>query len=256
MRPARPVVCEPLAVMRAGDRLVPSVNSGSCGLPLVSEVAVEVADSELTVLPLPLALSTCSTVPDGLENCRLLPNAALSCATTELMPPEKLTPMVWLLELGGEVCSGSVPPGPSDTIVIVCWTIAGVGVGELHRIARQQRADIDADIRTGARGDRRSARRLVRQRLRHLVGQLVELVLRLRQDGVAHLQIGADLTRLDGAVGDQIGGGAAGRHQRDGAGAVLARIGAPQRGRRQRARHCRKRAARPASRPPAAGRCR
>ena len=98
---------------------LPSVNSGSCGLPLVSEVMVEVADSELTTLLLPL-LTTCKTVPDGFENCRLLPSAALSWDTTELMPPEKSMPISWLLALDGEFCSGSVPPAPSDTIVIVC----------------------------------------------------------------------------------------------------------------------------------------
>ena len=55
MRPARPVVCEPLAVMAPviGWSPFPSVNSGSCALPLVSEVRVDVADSELTTLLLP-----------------------------------------------------------------------------------------------------------------------------------------------------------------------------------------------------------
>src|ERR1051326_5722717 len=71
----------------------PSVNSGSCGLPLASVVTVAVAAAELTVVPEP-ALSTCSTVPDGLENCRPWPpRAALSWLTTELMPAEKLTPI-------------------------------------------------------------------------------------------------------------------------------------------------------------------
>ena len=54
MRPASPVVCEPFAVMAPVIGGVPSVNSGSCALPPVSEVAVEVAESELTALPLPL----------------------------------------------------------------------------------------------------------------------------------------------------------------------------------------------------------
>ena len=72
------------------------------------------------------------------------------------------------------------------------------------------------------RCDRRAARRLVRQRLRHLVRHLVELGLRLRQNIVAHLHIGGDLARLDGAVGHKIGGGAPRRRQRNGADAVLA----------------------------------
>ena len=101
----------------------PAVNSGKGALPPASEVAVAVADSELTTLLLPLALSTCSTVPDGLANCRLVPNAVLSCDTMEFRPPEKLMPMIWLLEFGGDVCSGNVPPCPSDTIVRLCVTL-------------------------------------------------------------------------------------------------------------------------------------
>jgi hypothetical protein len=90
-------------------RRVPSRNIGSCALPAVSQVAVVVADSELTTLLLPPRLSTCNTVPEGLENCRLVPSAALSWLTTELMPPEKSTPMVLSLGLVEGLC-GSVPP--------------------------------------------------------------------------------------------------------------------------------------------------
>src|ERR1700744_2244651 len=108
MRPARPVVCEPLAVMAPVIGLSPSVNSGNCALPLVSDVAVEVADSEVTVLP--GALRTCRTVPDGLENCRFDPSAALSCATAEPMPADKSTPTTLLLV--PDACDGTVPPAP------------------------------------------------------------------------------------------------------------------------------------------------
>ena len=48
---------------RAGDRLSAVENIGSCALPPVSDVAVVVADSELTALPLP-RLTTCNTVPE------------------------------------------------------------------------------------------------------------------------------------------------------------------------------------------------
>ncbi len=123
MVPARPVVCEPVDVSTPVIGWPPSVNSGNGALPPVSEVAVAVADSDVTVLPLALALSTCSTVPDGLANCSLPPNALLSCDTTELRPPEKSTPIIWLLEFGGEVCNGSEPPCPSETIVMLCVTL-------------------------------------------------------------------------------------------------------------------------------------
>ena len=93
MRPARPVVWEPVAVSAPLIAVLPSRNSGSCELPLVSDVTVEVADSEFTTLVVLAALTTFSKVP-MLENWRLLPNAALSAETTPLMPPAKFTPMI------------------------------------------------------------------------------------------------------------------------------------------------------------------
>src|SRR5580658_1014897 len=119
MRPARPVVWEPAEVSAPVIGVEPSRNNGSCALPLVSDVTVEVSDSALTTLVVLEALTTCSTVPEGFENCRLVPNAALSCVTTDAMPPEKLTPTIWLLGFDGDVCSGSEPPGPSASMVMV-----------------------------------------------------------------------------------------------------------------------------------------
>jgi hypothetical protein len=87
----------------------------------VKEVAVVVADKELTVVPL-VRLTACSRVPDGLENCTLVPSTALSCATTELIPPEKSTPTTWLVALA-DVFAGRVPPCPSATMVTVCWVL-------------------------------------------------------------------------------------------------------------------------------------
>ena len=80
MRPASPVVCKPLVLLAPviGWFPFPSENRASCGLPLVSEVTVDVADSELTTLLLPFLLITCNTVPDGFETWRLLPSAPLS----------------------------------------------------------------------------------------------------------------------------------------------------------------------------------
>src|SRR5215469_4558879 len=106
MRPASPVVCEPLELSAPVIGVDPSRNIGSCGLPLASDVTVDVADSALTTLVVAPALSACNTVPLGLENCSLLPNAALSWDTTEVMPAEKSMPMTWLFGLDGEACSG------------------------------------------------------------------------------------------------------------------------------------------------------
>src|ERR1700735_3003325 len=92
MSPGRPVVRAPADVSAPVIGVEPSRNSGSCALPLPSDVTVEVADNELRTLLVAPALSTCSVVPVGLENCRLVPNAALSCAATEAAPPEKSTP--------------------------------------------------------------------------------------------------------------------------------------------------------------------
>ena len=48
MRPARPVCCEPLAVSAPLYGAPLSVNSGSCGLPLVSDDIVVVTDAAVT----------------------------------------------------------------------------------------------------------------------------------------------------------------------------------------------------------------
>jgi hypothetical protein len=126
-----------------------------------------------------------------------------------------------------DVPAGSVPPRPERDDGHRMLGVAGI------RISQLQAADIDAvaRLRTGRR--RRPARRLVRERLRHLIGELIELVLRLRQDTVAHLQISPDLPGLDRALRYQVGRRAARRGERYGAGFILARISIPQRGRRQ-----------------------
>ena len=69
IRPAKPVVCVPAAVMAPVNGTAPSVNNGSCGLPLVNDVTVAVADAELIALTGP-PLSTCTKLPDGLEKVR------------------------------------------------------------------------------------------------------------------------------------------------------------------------------------------
>src|SRR5262249_48968407 len=123
MRPASPVVCEPADVCAPVIGCLPSRNIGSGALPDAKEVAVVVTDKELTAVPL-LRLTACSKVLGGLglENCTLVPSAALSCATTELIPPEKSTPITWLFAPVEEF-AGRVPPCPSATTVTVCWLL-------------------------------------------------------------------------------------------------------------------------------------
>ncbi len=110
---------------------------------------------------------------------------------------------------------------------------AGVGIGHGNRVAGQQGTHIDvvAGLATGRY--RGSGRRLIGQCLRHLIGEFVELVLCLRQNQVAQLQISTDLAGLDRIGGDQVGAGTGRRDERDRAGAVLTWIGAPQRSRRE-----------------------
>src|ERR1700722_11689714 len=101
MRPARPVICEPALVIAPVYSDPASVNSGSCGLPLVNDVAVVVTEAELIVVA-PL-LSTCSVELEAgggrLENCRWLePSAAFNCEPTGV-PVEKLIPIIFGLAL-------------------------------------------------------------------------------------------------------------------------------------------------------------
>ena len=126
MRPARPVCCEPLAVIAPVKSPPLSVNSGSCALPLVSDDIVVVTDaartSERFGAP---SSSTRSVEPDGFENCRLalVPSAALSWETTEAMPPEKLMPST--SSFGSSVAvllSGSTLGSSTRTIERLCVT--------------------------------------------------------------------------------------------------------------------------------------
>ena len=73
MRPASPVSCEPAAVIAPLMGVLPSVKNGSCTLPAANAVAVVVEATELTTVAPKAELNTCSTVPDGLENCSLDP---------------------------------------------------------------------------------------------------------------------------------------------------------------------------------------
>src|ERR1700692_1166610 len=110
MRPASPTSCEPVAVIAPVMGAGPSVNSGSCVLPAASAVAVVVVETDLTVELNDVELSTCSTVPE-LENCRFDPSAALSCATTDPMPPAKFTPITWSFGLAVAVPGTGTAPG-------------------------------------------------------------------------------------------------------------------------------------------------
>src|ERR1700737_4252625 len=117
MRPASPVICGPLPVYWPVYSELPSVNSGNCGLPLVSDVVVVVVEAALTVAaddP-----SKFSVEPDGLVNCRpMLPSAAFNCETADDIPSEKLTPTSSGLALA-PFCNGS--GAGSVTLPIEIW---------------------------------------------------------------------------------------------------------------------------------------
>src|SRR5271168_3929132 len=103
------------------------MNNGSCGLPLVSDVTVDVTDAAFTVVPT-VVLSTCRVLPDGFENCRLLvPSAAFNCDTTELIPPVKFTPITCGLAPGW-LGSGSAVGSSTRTICTCCWVPLFVNV--------------------------------------------------------------------------------------------------------------------------------
>src|ERR1700733_13961386 len=130
MRPASPVICEPLPVIAPVYSEVPSVNNGSWALPPASEETVAVTEAELTVAVLVPLSTTCSVEPDGLENCRLelLPSAAFNCATTDAIPPEKLTPITGLLGLPPVFDNGSAVGSLTSTTVTLCWVPVAVSV--------------------------------------------------------------------------------------------------------------------------------
>ena len=80
----------------------------------LNDVVVIVVEAELTAMPLAELAATCNVLPDGLENCRpVWPSAALSCDTTELMPPEKLIPTT----------CGLVPVGSGSAVGSLTLTI-------------------------------------------------------------------------------------------------------------------------------------
>src|SRR6478735_4865013 len=100
MRPANPVCCEPFRVIEPVYNRFPSVNTGSWTLPLASVETVVVTEAALTVAELVPLSSTRKTEPEGFENCRLAaPRTLFNCATTDAIPPEKLTPITGLFGL-------------------------------------------------------------------------------------------------------------------------------------------------------------
>src|SRR5450755_3108355 len=96
---------------------LPSVNTGSGALPPVSEVTVDVTEAALTVA-VAVPLSTTRRVePAGFENCRLaVPRALFSCATTEAIPPVKLTPITGLFGFAPAFDKGSARGSSTRTI--------------------------------------------------------------------------------------------------------------------------------------------
>ena len=109
--------------------MLPSVNTGSCGLPFASAEAVVVVDPALTLTAAEPLSRTRNVEPAGLENCRLvLPTAAVICATIEAIPPWKLTPITLSLGLAAVLGSGSAVGSSTRTIVIWCGVLVAVSV--------------------------------------------------------------------------------------------------------------------------------
>ena len=135
---------------------LPSVNNGSCALPPVSEVAVEVADSELTTLPLPLALRTCNTVPDGLENCRFDAERGVELRHHRAHAAGKIDADHLIVRIRRRRLQRQRTAGAERHDRHRVLDVAGIGIGELDRVARRQRTDVDAVARTGSRTSPRS----------------------------------------------------------------------------------------------------
>ena len=93
IRAEKPLACRPLELIDPEYTLLPSINNGSCALPLASDVMVVVVDAELTKIVFATSLRIRRIVPAGLVNCRpVAPSAAVSWAVIDPMPPEKSTP--------------------------------------------------------------------------------------------------------------------------------------------------------------------
>ncbi|MBA7715871.1 hypothetical protein ES703_124929 [subsurface metagenome] len=129
MRPANPVSCVPRPMITPVYNVLPSVNTGTCGLPLVSPGTVVVVDAALMLTAAEPLSRTRNVLPAGLENCRLVfPTAAVICATIEAMPPVKLTPITLSLALAAVLGSGSAVGSSTRTMVIWCGVLVAVSV--------------------------------------------------------------------------------------------------------------------------------
>src|SRR5579871_1508120 len=118
MRPASPVICEPLAVIWPVYSELPSVNNGNCGLPLVSDCVVIVSESELTVAV--ADPTTLSVAPEPLNCNPLLPSAPFNVERTlGVTPAERSTPISSGLALA-PFCSGSAFGSVTLTIETCC----------------------------------------------------------------------------------------------------------------------------------------
>ena len=129
------------------------MNSGSCALPPVSEVAVAVADSELTTLPAAVGVEHLQHGARRIGELQVRRRSALlswdddrAHAAGEIDPDDLV---VGIRRRGLQ--RQRLPPWPSDTIVTLCVHVAGIGIAELHRIAGQHAADVDVEPGLAAR---------------------------------------------------------------------------------------------------------
>ena len=152
----------------------------------MSDVIVEVADSEFTSTLPPGLIENAQRRTGGLENCnRLEPSALLICATTEAIPPEKSTPAPcrlgsrWRLPATGARLDHR--PASGDGALRVGGRVR---VAELGSVLPACSEPISHRSRSAHRSPRRSLRRLVGQRARHR-GAICRLRLRVDQHMVA-----------------------------------------------------------------------
>src|SRR4029077_9966351 len=93
----------------------------------------------------------------------------------------------------------------------------GVGVVDGNCIALRQAGQVDVETTLRRRRYRRACGGFVRQRLRNAGGQRIELILRLNEVLIAHLEVGRNRAGPDSAVLDEIDRCACRRNERNGA---------------------------------------
>ena len=103
-----------------------STNSGSCGLPLVSDVIVLVVENELMVAVAASVLSTCSVVPAGLEKFSPAPPTVAGDNTRPRFLYDQLTTATKMFSAQTGIGSNASPmSGTLSTFIGQVLTVQG-----------------------------------------------------------------------------------------------------------------------------------